>query len=209
MFLNIPQVQTIIDWVNSNPEAATLYFEVIAVFFGGIGSIFGWFLHGIKYKRDKRLEAKITIYPAIQRSSQLLEDALREHDRLYIPKEYNRDSDKGNIYTLYYSKSKRYYYSKSYHEIADEELKKYKSLAQNLEIELRSHKNCIHPEIFGKEKWNECTQILLSFCDFIIGIDSNYVGEYGKSQNSPNDKPIHIELCEKLIRAFEYIKRTI
>ena len=62
-----------------------------------------------------------------------------------------------------------------------------------------------HPKIFEKRKWAESTRILISFCDFILSVDDNYVGESGILRHSEKDKPMHIKSCQELINAFEYV----
>ena len=209
MLLNSSHIKQIIDWINTNPEAAMLYFEIIAVLFGCVGTVTGWLLHGLRFKHNKRLEAQVEIYPAILRASNMLKDALMRNDRLYIPVEYDSNSDKGNIYTLYYNKSLRNVYCKAYHEIDNQELQEYKSLALNLSNELRNRGNYVHPKIFEKKKWNTCLKVLNEFCDFLEGIGDTYVGMYGKQDQITKKTPIHIKSCQKLITAFDYINKTL
>lgn len=205
---NSSNFKVILDWIINYPDAALLFFELLSAFFTVFGAILGWLFHGIKYKRNKRLEAQTTVYPAIRRASERLEEALNNHDRLYISIPYDRDNDKGNIYSLYYIKSIRHSYSKSYHEIGNDELQNYKTLAQDLKDELKSHDNCIHPKSFQRKKWDKCIETLLDFCDFLIKIDNGYVGEFGMLNKSEKELPKHVESCCNLVKAFDYVRKN-
>ena len=191
--------------MNTNPKAADALIKIVGAIFSLVGLILGWIFHGIKYTRDKRLEARNTVYPAIYTASVELKNALDEHKRLFISKPYDCISDKGNIYTLCYLQSKRQEYCSSYHNISPAELDTYKSLAHNLSDILKSHQNCIHPKVFEKGKWIACKQTLIEFCDYLQRIDGRYVGEYDYLTSPNHKEPIHIENCEALNNAFKYI----
>ena len=131
--------------------------------------------------------------------------ALNEHNRLYIPDVYNADSDVGNIYVLLYLKTERNNYCGSYHEIDQDELKKYKKLAKEVNTSLSSSTNSIHPCTIRKKTWQESKEILSNFCNYLTNMEDDYLGEIGKLRKTSESEPIHIEKCKELIWAMDIL----
>lgn len=199
----LSQLQELIEWIKANPNAAELFASAISFSFTSLGGALGWFLHGLKYKRDKRLEAKTDIYPQIHQELELLQEHLNKNNRLNIT-----SIDEGNIYTLQYLISDRRIYCKAYNAIDSSELKEYRCDAEQLNKSLSETNNSIHPKAFMKKKWQDSKKTIVGFCKFLLKIDDSYTGDFG-FQYRPNEKdPIHIVDCKKLINAINYILKV-
>lgn len=155
-----------------------------------------------KFIRQKRAEAFFGFYAKLSLRLRCLEEKLNEKNQLNITNE-----KAGNIYCLIYLEDYTKTVCPSYKTPSDKELEAYKLAANELKEILLTTNHNVYPPKAKQKEWYESQYIVFSFCDFLINNEYHHVTNQAFQQNTGKYK--HIEKCEELVKAIQYIKEAI
>lgn len=183
------------------------FMEENSVLVGVITALVASSLFMRKYIRQKRAEAFFGFYAKLSIYLNELRTSLEDDAQLETS-----NKELGNIFTLLYAKGKTDaddYQRKFCPSYCDpgERFKVYEGIALNIKELLIKTDTNVYPKGVDSKKWYEKQFIIYHFCEFLV--NEKYRRITNKEREAADRPAKHIERCQELIEAFDYIQDSI
>lgn len=193
------------------------FIETHSVLVGIITAVVTSSLWMRKYISQKRAEAFFDFYTQLLLKTKYLKCKLTEFSQIDFS-----EKSKGNIYSLLYTDNTIFSICEGYNKPEPAKLKILSDAADNLkECIIKSDCN-VYPRNANRKKWYDSQHVVLSFCEFIIEVNTAQKNNnrndemnnglhniYNTSKEDNNKIPIHRVKCKEFVDAMDYIITSI
>lgn len=201
---NSNTIGEIITWLESHPQSVIIIKTLIDTIVPCIcfREIIIFFLKPYIERRNKRIEAETTFYPALRISINTLKDLLEQCGRLdYL------NIQKGNIFSIRYKDCDLFRKCPAFENLSEEEITKFHEAAEKVKTIIENPNSNVPPKNSQKIKWENSQKDILLFCIFLESIKNNRnIAQFNTSEDSGAELP-HITACKGLVSSMNYLTR--
>lgn len=201
---NTNTVGELVTWLECHPQSVIIIKTLIDTLVPCIcfREIFLFVLKPYIERRNKRIEAETTLYPALRLRISTLKALLEQWDRIdYL------NIEKGNIYSIRYKEEDLFRKCSAYERVSKDEIKQFHEAAERVKIIIENSNANVPPKNSQKNKWEKSQKEIILFCDLLRAIyNGQSIAQFNTSVDSSTEPP-HIAACKELVVSMNYLTR--